>query len=299
MTEYVLDSGGSLTVKKGAGEPFLVTMSTQEFRVGKNNYPFYREMQHSLGSIRYCKAEAYRDCIVGTLRVPKKSDGSSPEVSLGFCLTQKTLFILTEQGEFKSHIQHLAGQAFSLGSPSQLLLEMLEVLMKDDILYISHIEHEIELMEEELIAGKDNDIFRRLTKHRHKLSELTAYYEQLAAIGELLSSDKDDPAAFSWEKFTRRAERLQDHAELVAENALQLRELYQYEQDSRQNRIMGILTIVTTLFLPLTLLTGWYGMNFKAMPELSWRYGYVAVAVAAVVIIIIEIICIRSRFRKK
>ena len=60
------------------------------------------------------------------------------------------------------------------------------------------------------------------------------------------------------------------HAELIAESALQLRELYQAEQDSRQNRIMGLLTVVTTLFLPLTLLTGWDGMNFRNMPELTW-----------------------------
>lgn len=298
MTEYVLDSAGSLTPKKGAGEPFLVTMTTQEFRTGRNNYPFYREMQHSLGSIRYCKAEAYRDCVVGTLRVPKKSSESLPAVSLGFCLTQRTLFILTEQGELKGHIQQLAGRALSLSSPSQLLLELLEELIKDDVLYISHIEHEIELMEEQLLSGRDADIFRRLTKHRHKLSELASYYEQLAAIGETLSSDKDDAAATQWEKFTRRAERLQDHTELVSENALQLRELYQYEQDSRQNRIMGILTVVTTLFLPLTLLTGWYGMNFKAMPELSWRYGYAAVAVAAVVIVVIELLWIKRKFKK-
>ena len=103
---------------------------------------------------------------------------------------------------------------------------------------------------------------------------------------------------FRSEKFARRAERLQDHAELVAESALQLRELYQSEQDSRQNRIMGLLTVVTTLFLPLTLLTGWYGMNFRNMPELSWRCGYAVVAVVALVIVVIEIIWLRKNFKK-
>ena len=47
--------------------------------------------------------------------------------------------------------------------------------------------------------------------------------------------------------------------------------------------------MVTTLFLPLTLLTGWYGMNFVYMPELHFRYGYVGVIIVAVGIILLEI----------
>ena len=46
------------------------------------------------------------------------------------------------------------------------------------------------------------------------------------------------------------------------ENVFQIRELYQSMQDARQNKIMVVITIITTIFLPLTLITGWYGMNF-------------------------------------
>ncbi len=42
---------------------------------------------------------------------------------------------------------------------------------------------------------------------------------------------------------------------------------------------MSILTVVTTIFLPLTLIAGWYGMNFPGMPEFEWKYGYPAVIV--------------------
>ena len=78
-------------------------------------------------------------------------------------------------------------------------------------------------------------------------------------------------------------------------NILQLRELYQSQQDAQQNKIMCILTIVTTLFLPLTLLTGWYGMNFAYMPELHWKYGYPAVIIAAIVIVAIEIMYFKKK----
>ena len=48
---------------------------------------------------------------------------------------------------------------------------------------------------------------------------------------------------------------------------------------------MKILTIVTTVFLPLSLVVGWYGMNFINMPELTWKYGYPAIIVISVLIV--------------
>ena len=76
---------------------------------------------------------------------------------------------------------------------------------------------------------------------------------------------------------------------------MQLRELYQSEQGARQNRTMEILTVVTTIFLPLTLLTGWYGMNFVNMPELTWKYGYIAVIAVAAAMVIAEIIYFKKK----
>ena len=60
---------------------------------------------------------------------------------------------------------------------------------------------------------------------------------------------------------------------------------------------MQILTIVTTVFLPLSLLAGWYGMNFTGMPELSWKYGYpVIIAVSVIVVALSLWICRKKKF---
>ncbi len=60
-----------------------------------------------------------------------------------------------------------------------------------------------------------------------------------------------------------------------------LRDLLQTRIDVKQNRIMTLLTVITTIFTPLTLLTGWYGMNFVYMPELRFKWSYpVVIAVS-------------------
>ena len=73
---------------------------------------------------------------------------------------------------------------------------------------------------------------------------------------------------------------------MLREYATQISSEYQAQVDLGQNRIMKLLTIVTTVFMPLTLITGWYGMNFINMPELQWEYGYPAIIIVSILVII-------------
>ncbi len=61
---------------------------------------------------------------------------------------------------------------------------------------------------------------------------------------------------------------------LRTENGIISPDMLPIYNDLRMNAIMKRLTVVSTLFIPLTFLVGVWGMNFKLMPELDWRYGY-------------------------
>ena len=279
-------------------EPFFTVVSTEEFRKCKEQPSYSKELLHCLGSIRYCKAEIFKDCIIGTLRLPQKSAQRLPQLSFAFCLTQHSLLFIEDAGDLRQWIEKQIGLLRDVSNPAQLLLQFMEQMIEEDVLYLTHIEAETEKMEENIITGESKDIFALLTGYRQKLSELNAYYEQLTDIGELFQSRACSSFvqdAQDWDKFTHRAEQLQNHVLLLRENMLQLRELYQSKQDARQNKIMGILTIVTTFFLPLTLITGWYGMNFVYMPELKWRYGYLSVILVALIIAAGEIIYFKKK----
>ena len=278
----------------------FAVMSTAEFRERKEQFAYHKEMLHSLGSIRYCKAELFKDCILGTIRLPQKNEQKKAQLSFGFYLTGRKVFFVEDEGKLKTWIEKQTEIFQEVDTPKQLLLRIMEHMIEEDTLYFSHMEAELDKLEEEISgkAGSNHNFFTSMTKHRQKLSEFHIYYEQLTDIAELFSTCdfyQSEQDTQGWDRFMNRVERLQNHVHLLRENVLQIRELYQSMQDARQNKIMGIITIVTSFFLPLTLITGWYGMNFVYMPELQWRYGYFVVIIISLVIVIAEIIYFKKK----
>ena len=278
----------------------FAVMSTAEFRERKEQFAYHKEMLHSLGSIRYCKAELFKDCILGTIRLPQKNEQKKAQLSFGFYLTGRKVFFVEDEGKLKTWIEKQTEIFQEVDTPKQLLLRIMEHMIEEDTLYFSHMEAELDKLEEEISgkAGSNHNFFTSMTKHRQKLSEFHIYYEQLTDIAELFSTCdfyQSEQDTQGWDRFMHRVERLQNHVHLLRENVLQIRELYQSMQDARQNKIMGIITIVTSFFLPLTLITGWYGMNFAYMPELHFKYSYLAVIIAAVLIVCIEIIFFKKK----
>ncbi len=64
---------------------------------------------------------------------------------------------------------------------------------------------------------------------------------------------------------------------------------------NRMNEVMKVLTIIATIFIPLTFIAGIYGMNFKFMPELEWRGGYFVIIGVMVVVAVIMLIFFRKK----
>jgi magnesium transporter len=71
--------------------------------------------------------------------------------------------------------------------------------------------------------------------------------------------------------------------------------IYGSSVSNRMNQVMKLLTVISTIGVPLTILVGWYGMNFRDMPEIYWAYGYLAVILMAVGIISLTILLFRRK----
>ena len=95
--------------------------------------------------------------------------------------------------------------------------------------------------------------------------------------------------------FIDRASRLYDTSMSLRDYTMQLRDLYKAQLDLKQNRIMTVLTVVTTIFMPLTLIVGWYGMNFRYMPELEWHWGYPVIIILSIVIVVASLLFFKKK----
>jgi magnesium transporter len=72
-------------------------------------------------------------------------------------------------------------------------------------------------------------------------------------------------------------------------------DLYQSTISNRMNMIMKVLTIISTIFIPLTFIVGVYGMNFVHMPELEWQYGYLGVWFIMIIVFITMLLFFRRK----
>ncbi|MGE4214054.1 MAG: CorA family divalent cation transporter [Anaerotignaceae bacterium] len=178
-------------------------------------------------------------------------------------------------------------QNASLG---KVIFGILEKLLVNGNKSIEITEKKIMKMEQNLVNGKiDQGLNRNIFNQRKDLSLLKNYYEQLFDIGVQLQENEndlfDEADLRYFGIFATKAERLSNNTQVLSDSLIHLRETLDASLNYNLNKIMNVFTVVTTIFLPLTLIVGWYGMNFKYMPELYWRYGYLGVVILCAIVV--------------
>jgi len=178
-----------------------------------------------------------------------------------------------------------------------LVYYFLSELISKDYEYIEELQEEIEELESQDDEEKSLTFTNSLRQLNKELLLLRTYYDNLVIIGEELQMnhhhvfEEDDMRYF--EIFTRRIERFADNVQMLRELLNQANEAHQSKLDYKLNKTMQFFTVVTTIFMPLTLIAGWYGMNFHNMPEL--KHGYPGVIILSVVVMITCIIIFKRK----
>lgn len=171
----------------------------------------------------------------------------------------------------------------------RLLYGFFQELMRKDEVAFDAIEKEIMELEQALIATGKGDCVAEIINLRKRLMVLKKYYEQLLNVLDILIQNEkglfSEAELISFRMLYRRVERRFQNVLNLRESVTQVRESYEAEVDISLNKTMKLFTVVTTIFLPLTLIVGWYGMNFD-MPEYSWESGYLFVTAISVLFVV-------------
>lgn len=219
---------------------------------------------------------------------------------------EKFAFVVMEDGilfrDYDGRVKEICGKLTESDwkkSPTQILYRIFQVLVEDDSHLLDIIYKQLATLEEGIPKDNARFFLQKMYTMKQTIYELFRYYHQLTELAEDLMEWEccflDEKEMKNFEKFITRTTRLADDIEIMREYTMEIWEIYQSQINIRQNDIMKVLTIVTTIFLPLTLLAGWYGMNFEYMPELSWRYGYPAVIIAGIVVVGFELYFFRKK----
>lgn len=151
-------------------------------------------------------------------------------------------------------------------------------LLKNDMDNLEDMECEIADAEMAAMVRFSDNYIHKIIDYRRELLRLKRYYEQLDAIFDNLILNENGmltPDGLShFRILASRTSRYLENVVSLRDYVTQMREAYQSQIDIEQNNLMRLFTVITTVFLPLTLMVGWYGMNFKNMPEMDWEYAY-------------------------
>lgn len=168
-----------------------------------------------------------------------------------------------------------------VSTPDMFLYLLIDLVVDNYFTVGDRIEVRIEMLEEDILMH---------TKKSH-LSEIIGLRSEILWLKKMLGPQKEVINTLNKKDLRLIDDQLQKYFSDIYENAVKiyetfetyrdlmgnLREAYQSSIANRANDIMRVFTAITTIFMPLTVITGIYGMNFDHMPELHSRYGYFAV----------------------
>jgi magnesium transporter len=180
----------------------------------------------------------------------------------------------------RERIRNDKGPIRKLG-PDFLAYALLDAVVDHYFVVLENIGDRIDVLEEALVTDPRQETLHAI----HALKrEMLLFRKAVWPLREVLSKIERMGSSLIQPSTNMFLRDVYDHTIQVIDNTETYREIlagmletYLSSMSNRMNQIMKVLTIISTIFIPLTFIVGVYGMNFSHMPELEWRYGYFVV----------------------
>ena len=254
------------------GQHFNIHPLTQEDILNTTQRPKFEEFDHY----------AY---IV--LKMPRYDSGagrvSTEQVSL--ILTERVLISLQEtQGDVfepvRARLQKGRGRIRNAGS-DYLAYALIDAVVDHYFTILEQIGIQVEAIEDQTLSNPTSAVLQRIHAMKREILYLR---KQIWPLREVVGTmAKEEPALIKEETMIFLRD-VHDHTVQIMETIESQRDLvtglldlYMTGISNRMNEVMKVLTIIATIFIPISFIAGVYGMNFKYLPELEWPWGYEAV----------------------
>ncbi|NLW78734.1 MAG: magnesium transporter [Ruminococcaceae bacterium] len=251
---------------------------------------FLREVQHSESGTAATRFESHFGFDYLSLRVPNLADAGVPVARGAICFDGDNLLFLCQNlpacDALQDKLAHWQGEP---PAPAQVLSLFFSQLLGGDTAALSDIEDEIAQLEDRVLEDENDNFTAAISALRKRLLVLKRYYESLFDLLEDLEENRNGfytaEQLRNFHLATNRADRLSNAVLNLRDHVTQVRESYQNQLDIKLNQIMKVFTVITAVFLPLSLIVGWYGMNVY-MPETVYPILYPIIIAVCVVIVV-------------
>ena len=271
------------------GRQFVAVLTPAEWAARERTFDMGIDFEPDIEAVFDTQAETNYDSVTGTFFIPNRADLDAPEARFAFALDEKGV-VLIDAGDTAGKLVRAIAATRRWRNPclARFLADLVAQIVRGDTSVLHAYERELDAMEDAIMADAADDVPARINEIRGELRDLDDHYNHLMDLVLVLKDNENGFFAKPDLRYLRiayeRLDKLRDQAKTLRDQTLQVRDLYQARLDVRQNHIMTVLTVVTAIFAPLTLIVGWYGMNFVHMPELEWPWSYPAVIVVCLAI---------------
>jgi magnesium transporter len=162
--------------------------------------------------------------------------------------------------------------------PDYLLYALIDAIVDNYFVVLERMAEGIEILEEGIMTDPSSDLLNQI---HHLKRELIYLRKSVWPLREAISALERGESGLVQENTAIYLRDVYDHTIQVVDTVETFRDMvsgmldvYLSNVSNRMNEVMKVLTIIATIFIPMTFLAGIYGMNFKYMPELEWFWGY-------------------------
>ena len=281
-------------------QQYVAVLTTPEWKKQRDRFDMGIELEPEVGNIHNTKAEVNYDSLTGTFQIPDRDNFKERDFRFAFALDEKGIVFIDDSGKAQQMIDAIR-RTKRWRSPSleRFLYDFLEQIVDRDLSIMERYEDELNQIEDMILDTQEQADLVRVNDIRSDIRQLMVHYEQIIDMTQEL--EENENGFFSEENlryihlFMNLMARRHDSAASLRDHTMQVRDLYNSQLEVRQNRTMTLLTVVTTIFMPLTLIAGWYGMNFRYMPELEWHLAYPVVILVSIAIVVFCLIFFKKK----